>query len=75
MILITDDDGIDSPGLSAAARAAADFGDVLIVVPQVQQTMDYNKHRSSEFTEYDWRPAQETLAYFIKERLLNGRYA
>ena len=38
LILITNDDGIRSPGLQAAAEAAACFGDVLISAPYRQQT-------------------------------------
>lgn len=36
LILITNDDGIQSPGLHAAARAAATLGDVLVVAPNRQ---------------------------------------
>lgn len=38
LILITNDDGIRSPGLKAAAEAAADMGDILIAAPHTQQT-------------------------------------
>ncbi len=38
LILITNDDGVFSPGLKAAAEAAADLGDLLIVAPRFQQT-------------------------------------
>ncbi|MGN1165862.1 MAG: 5'/3'-nucleotidase SurE [Lachnospiraceae bacterium] len=38
IIMITNDDGIQSPGLYAAAEAAAPFGDLLIVAPHMQQT-------------------------------------
>ena len=38
LILITNDDGILSPGLIAAAEAAAPFGELLIVAPRYQQT-------------------------------------
>lgn len=38
LILITNDDGIHSPGLAAAACAAADLADILIVAPHTQQT-------------------------------------
>lgn len=38
LILITNDDGIQSPGLAAAAAALDPLGDLLIVAPQVQQT-------------------------------------
>ena len=38
LILITNDDGVVSPGLRAAARAAIRLGDVLVVAPSGQQT-------------------------------------
>lgn len=38
LILITNDDGILSPGLIAAAEAVAPFGELLIVAPRYQQT-------------------------------------
>lgn len=38
LILITNDDGIDSPGLTAAVAAVYDLGDVLVVAPKDQQT-------------------------------------
>ena len=37
-IVVTNDDGIDSPGLRAAAEAVAGLGDVTIVAPSHQQT-------------------------------------
>lgn len=37
-ILITNDDGIDSPGLAAATAALQPLGDLLIVAPRTQQT-------------------------------------
>jgi 5'-nucleotidase len=37
-ILISNDDGIYSPGIAALARAAAKFGDVRIVAPDVEQS-------------------------------------
>jgi 5'-nucleotidase len=37
-ILIANDDGIYSPGIAALARAAARFGDVRIVAPDVEQS-------------------------------------
>ncbi|MCC6677667.1 MAG: 5'/3'-nucleotidase SurE [Phycisphaerales bacterium] len=37
-ILITNDDGIHSPGLLTLARAASRFGDVRIVAPHVEQS-------------------------------------
>jgi 5'-nucleotidase len=38
LILITNDDGIDSPGLHAMAEAVHDLGDLLIAAPVEQQT-------------------------------------
>ncbi len=38
LIVITNDDGIQSPGLRAVARAVADLGELLIVAPRQQQT-------------------------------------
>lgn len=38
LILITNDDGIFSPGLLAAAEAVQPLGDILIVAPRQQQT-------------------------------------
>ena len=38
LILITNDDGIASPGLHAAIEALADLGDLLIIAPSQQQT-------------------------------------
>ena len=38
LILVTNDDGIHSPGLYAAASVAVKSGDVLIAAPHTQQT-------------------------------------
>jgi 5'-nucleotidase len=38
LILITNDDGIESPGLLAAVGAVYDLGEVLVVAPRHQQT-------------------------------------
>jgi 5'-nucleotidase len=38
LILVTNDDGLYSPGLQAAAEAVAALGDLLIVAPHTQQT-------------------------------------
>ena len=37
-VLVTNDDGIHSPGLEALARAAASLGDVTVVAPAVEQS-------------------------------------
>lgn len=38
IILFTNDDGINSPGLWAAARAFVDVGEILVVAPRLQQS-------------------------------------
>ena len=38
LILVTNDDGLLSPGLRAAAEAVADLGDLLLAAPATQQT-------------------------------------
>ena len=38
LILITNDDGIESPGLLAAIGAVYDLGEILVVAPQYQQS-------------------------------------
>ena len=38
LLLITNDDGVRSPGLRAAAEAVADLGDLLVVAPAKQQS-------------------------------------
>jgi 5'-nucleotidase len=38
LILVTNDDGLHSPGLLAAAESVSDLGDLLIVAPATQQT-------------------------------------
>ena len=38
LILVTNDDGLNSPGLLAAAEAVADLGDLLLAAPASQQT-------------------------------------
>ncbi len=38
LIILTNDDGIDSPGLAASAAALDPLGDLLIVAPNVQQS-------------------------------------
>lgn len=38
LILITNDDGINSPGLRAAAEALTGLGELLIIAPSIQQT-------------------------------------
>jgi 5'-nucleotidase len=46
-ILVTNDDGIYSPGLRALSRAAAQFGEVLVVAPDVEQSSSSHSITSS----------------------------
>lgn len=50
LILITNDDGIHSPGLHAAAEAALPLGDLLIAAPRYQQTAMSRSMPNSEDT-------------------------
>ena len=43
-ILISNDDGIYSPGLSALAEVAAKLGDVRVVAPDVEQSSSWPRH-------------------------------
>ncbi|MFQ5575739.1 MAG: 5'/3'-nucleotidase SurE, partial [Anaerolineae bacterium] len=38
LILLTNDDGIESPGLRALVKAVAPLGDILVAAPHFQQT-------------------------------------
>jgi len=44
LILLTNDDGIASPGLHAAATALAEIGDLLVAAPAHQQTAMGRSH-------------------------------
>ena len=66
-ILVTNDDGIDSPGIIKLAKAAAALGDVTVMAPLKQCsamshhiTLDRNMHIS----EYDF-PVQNVKAYAL----------
>lgn len=54
LILITNDDGIASPGLSAAVAAVYDLADVLVVAPKEQQTgasRNFLRHPGTRYEE------------------------
>lgn len=44
LILVTNDDGIDSPGIHAAARALAPLGEVVLVAPREQNSSTGRSH-------------------------------
>jgi len=54
LILLSNDDGIDSPGLAAAAEALAGLGELLIVAPKKQQTStgrSYDRRNTTAISE------------------------
>ena len=51
LILLTNDDGVHSPGLAAAAEALEPLGDLLIVAPQVQQTSMSRSRSQNQFVD------------------------
>jgi 5'-nucleotidase len=64
-ILITNDDGIYSPGLCALAKAAARFGDVRIVAPDVEMSSTAHSITSSRPLRYQRTPIQGFDAYRV----------
>lgn len=67
LIVLTNDDGIGSPGLRAAAEAIAPLGELVIVAPTNQQTSmsrSYGGHRDERLARRDFRIADtEVRAY------------
>lgn len=51
-ILVSNDDGVYSPGLAALARAAKEFGDVQVVAPDVEQSSASHSISSSRPLSY-----------------------
>jgi len=64
-ILITNDDGIYSPGLCALAKVAARFGDVRIVAPDVEMSSTGHSITSSRPLRYQRTPIQGFEAYRV----------
>src|SRR5690242_6867822 len=64
-ILISNDDGIYSPGISALAKAAARFGDVRIVAPDVEQSSMSHAITSSRPLRYKRVHVGEFEAYSV----------
>ena len=71
LILLTNDDGIDSPGLLAMAEAAEEFGELLIAAPALQQT---SMGRSFPRTEKLGIIKERRLSVNGKEQLGYGIY-
>jgi 5'-nucleotidase len=64
-ILISNDDGIYSPGLAALAEVASDFGDVRIVAPDVEQSSMSHAITSSRPLSYRRTPVKQFEAYRV----------
>jgi len=64
-ILITNDDGIYSPGIAALAEAASDFGDVRIVAPDVEQSSSGHSITASRPLSYRRTPIGDFEAYRV----------
>jgi 5'-nucleotidase len=64
-ILISNDDGIYSPGLVALAEVASNFGDVRIVAPDVEQSSMSHAITSSRPLSYRRTPVKQFEAYRV----------
>jgi 5'-nucleotidase len=64
-ILISNDDGIYSPGLAALAEVASNFGDVRIVAPDVEQSSMSHAITASRPLSYRRTPVKQFEAYRV----------
>jgi 5'-nucleotidase len=64
-ILISNDDGIYSPGIVALAEAAAQFGEVRIVAPDVEQSSTGSAITASRPVQYRRTPIKHFEAYRV----------
>ena len=64
-ILISNDDGIYSPGLAALAEVASKFGDIRIVAPDVEQSSMSHAITSSRPLSYRRTPVKDFEAYRV----------
>ncbi|HEY0874752.1 MAG TPA: 5'/3'-nucleotidase SurE [Vicinamibacterales bacterium] len=64
-ILVTNDDGIYSPGIAALARAAAEFGDVRIVAPDVERSAAGHSITAARPLTYKRTPIEGFEAYRV----------
>lgn len=69
-ILVANDDGIYSPGIAALARAAADFGEVRVVAPDVEQSAAGHSITAARPLSYKRTPVMEELR--IEAYRVNG---
>ena len=64
-ILITNDDGVYSPGIAALAQVASRFGDVRIVAPDVEMSSASSSITSSRPVTYKRTPLPGIDAYRV----------
>src|SRR2546425_4747069 len=64
-LLIANDDGIYSPGIAALAEVAAQFGDVRIVAPDVEQSSAGHAITASRPLSYKRTPLKHFEAYRV----------
>jgi 5'-nucleotidase len=64
-ILVSNDDGIYSPGIAALAEVASQFGDVRIVAPDVEQSSMSHAITSTRPLSYRRTPLKEFEAYRV----------
>jgi 5'-nucleotidase len=64
-ILITNDDGVYSPGIAALAHVAAEFGEVRVVAPDVEMSSASSSITSSRPVTYKRTPLQGIDAYRV----------
>ena len=64
-ILVSNDDGVYSPGIAALARAAADFGEARIVAPDVERSSAGHSITSSRPLSYKRTPHLVVEAYRV----------
>lgn len=67
LILVSNDDGIDSPGIRAAVEAVMPWGDVLVVAPRRQQSSTgrgLGGSRDARLESADFRVAGRTITAF-----------
>jgi len=64
-ILIANDDGIYSPGIPALAEAAAKFGDIRVVAPDVEQSSAGHAITASRPLSYKRTPIKDFEAYRV----------
>src|SRR5258706_13774663 len=64
-ILIANDDGVYSPGISALAEVAAEFGEVRVVAPEVEMSSAAHSITSARPLSYRETPLKGITAYRV----------